>query len=365
MMTTRQDAVTPIVRHLAVAGGVLALVGACWAVPQASAAQGRERDGRHGDHGQVCSQTARTLFQACGFERQDAYWVDVARCLNVTDAAERGTCYRDAAGARRDHAESCQAQLDWRLAACDKLGDAPYDPEFDAVDFEKDYTHPSTTNPYFPLTPGTQWIYQGGGEVNRIKVTNRTKRIDDIDCLVVHDQVFLNGSLKEDTEDWYAQHKNGDVWYCGEEVKDYESFDGDRPRRPELVKVDGSFKAGRNGDKPGVIFRGAPRVGEAYLEEFSLGNAEDVTEILSASYTYGLNRDLDEFVPAALARLLCAGEDCVVTKNYSLLEPGVIARKYYAPGVGFFLEVKPDQGLGVQLVSCTVDVKCSQLPQPR
>jgi hypothetical protein len=178
----------------------------------------------------------------------------------------------------------------------------------------------------------------------------------------VRDSVFKNGDLAEDTQDWFAQHKNGDVWYCGEEVKDYEAFDGDRPRRPELVKIDGSFKVGRNGDKPGVAFRAAPVTGEVYREEFSLGNAEDVSEVLSSHYAFGRDRELDAFVPVALAKLLCAG-DCVVTKNYALLEPGVFARKYFAPGVGYFLEVKPDQGLAVQLVSCNVDPRCGQLPK--
>jgi len=32
----------------------------------------------------------------------------------------------------------------------------------------------------------------------------------------------------------------------------------DRPRKPELVSIDGSFKAGREGDKPGIIFSAVP-----------------------------------------------------------------------------------------------------------
>jgi hypothetical protein len=63
---------------------------------------------------------------------------------------------------------------------------------------------------------------------------------------VVRDIVREEGRLAEATDDWFAQAKNGTVWYCGEEVKNYESFEGDRPMRPELVNVDGSFKAGRD-----------------------------------------------------------------------------------------------------------------------
>ena len=154
---------------------------------------------------------------------------------------------------------------------------------------------------------------------------------------------------------------DGTTWYCGEQVKDLESFDGDNPKLPELVKIDGSFKAGRDRDKPGIIFQADPKAGQVYLEEFSLGNAEDVTEILSTTYKFGVNHELDRGVPKSLAQQLCAG-DCVVTRNYSLLEPGAFARKYYAPGIGAFLEVNPKTRDVVQLVGCNFDPKCAALP---
>lgn len=86
--------------------------------------------------------------------------------------------------------------------------------------------------------------------------------------------------------------------------------------------------------------------------------------MLATDYRYGSNSDLDRFVPPALARLLCAASDCVVTRNYSLLEPGVFGRKYYARGVGIFLEVNPTTGEVHRLVSCNVDPRCAQLSQP-
>ena len=132
--------------------------------------------------------------------------------------------------------------------------------------------------------------------------------------------------------------------------------------RPELVIIDGSFKAGRDGDKPGIIALASPKVGDVYLEEFSLGNAEDVTEILSTTYSYGHDPVLDEGVPGALAQRFCAG-NCAVTKNYSLLEPGLFARKYYARGIGTILEVE-NTGEVVQLVNCNFDRRCANLPTP-
>ena len=102
-------------------------------------------------------------------------------------------------------------------------------------------------------------------------------------------------------------------------------------------------------------------VGDVYLEEFSLG-AEDVTEILSTTYSYGHDLVLDEGVPRVLAQRFCAG-NCVVTKNYSLLEPGLFARKYCARGVGTILEVENTREV-VHLVSCNFDSRCANLPTP-
>jgi len=223
--------------------------------------------------------------------------------------------------------------------------------------------NPTNPNAFFPLRVGNRWEYRGGAETVSIKVLNETKAIDGVRCLVARDQVFEDGDLIEDTDDWFATAKDGDVWYCGEETKDFETFAGDRPRLPELVSIDGSFKAGRDGDKPGIIFRAAPIPGEVYLEEFSLGNAEDIAEVLSTTYRFGADPALDEGVPRALAERLCPG-DCVVTRNFSLLEPGVIERKYYARGIGVFLEVKPGSGEVVQLTGCNFDDRCAGLPAP-
>ncbi len=132
----------------------------------------------------------------------------------------------------------------------------------------------------------------------------------------------------------------------------------------ELVSRDGSFKHGVDGDKAGLIMPARPRAGMVYLEEFSLGNAEDVSQVLSANYAFGGGGALDQLVPRDLALRLCGNRDCVVTKNYSLLEPGIYALKYYARGIGFFLETKPLEGKNLQLVECNFDARCVALPRP-
>lgn len=336
--------------------GALGL-GACYGVTTGHATEAL------GAPGQYCTATANALARGCVHELQDDYWQAVARCINVSEQPEREACLLDAQAASSANVQRCYAQLAGRRQACSALGEGPYDPEFEPEDFDSDFTRLTKPNPYFPLTIGHRWEYRGGTETNTIEVLNETKLVEGVRCIVVRDLVKDKGRLKEATDDWYAQAKDGTVWYCGEEVKDYENILEDKPVKPELVSISGSFKAGRDGDKPGIIFQAAPTVGQVYLEEFSLGNAEDVTEILSTTYAFGTNAELDRFVPKALAQLLCAG-NCVVTKNYSLLEPGVFGRKFYARGIGLFLEVNPDTGAVSQLVQCNFDPRCATLPTP-
>jgi hypothetical protein len=260
----------------------------------------------------------------------------------------------------------CQEQRNGRLDLCKSLGEDRYDPDFDPDLFD-DPKNPTNPNPYFPLDVGNLWEYASKTETNTVEVLNETKLIDGVTCIVVRDQVFdKDGFIIEDTDDWFANAKDGNVWYCGEEVKDFETFDGDNPKLPELVSIDGSFKVGRDGDKPGIIFPASPQVGDINFEEFSLANAEDFAEVVSTTYAFGKDDpELDQLVPKALAEHFCSNENCVVTNNISLLEPGIIERKYYALGIGFFLEVAPDTGEVVQLVKCNVDpVLCNNIPQP-
>jgi hypothetical protein len=198
-----------------------------------------------------------------------------------------------------------------------------------------------------------------------IDVLDKTKLIDGVTCLVVQDRVSKNGELIEDTDDWFAQAKNGDVYYYGEEVKDFESFDGDDPGSPELVSIDGSFKPGRDGDKGASTSRGIDR-GSGIRQEFSPGNAEDAVDVLSTTYGFGSDPQLDRFVPRGLAELLCAARDCVVTGEFLPMhpEPDGFARKYYARGIGVFLEIVPATGDIVQLVGSNVDRRCAALPAP-
>src|SRR5688572_33482665 len=78
-------------------------------------------------------------------------------------------------------------------------------------------------NPYWPMAPGSRWVYREDGQRVEVTVTDRTKEILGIRATVVHDVVTEDGELVEDTDDWYAQDKDGNVWYLGEATKEYEN----------------------------------------------------------------------------------------------------------------------------------------------
>jgi hypothetical protein len=336
---------------------VLALATAL--APQAQA------DDDDGDRrsGGVCTAIALRLNAACGHEAADDLELTRAKCLHVGDAVERSTCQQDARTAHAQARQSCAAKLQARRQACALLGEARYDPPWEPALFDADFRRLSNPNPYHPLGIGYRWQYRGGSESTVVEVLDRTKLVDGVHCVVVRDLVYDEGRLKEATDDWFAAARDGTTWYCGEESKDYEYIDGDRPALAELVSIDGTFKHGRDFDKAGIIMPAAPRAGMVYREEFSLGNAEDVAQVLTAHYTWGGgSAALDAGVPRELAQRFCGLRDCVVTKNWSLLEPGTYALKYHARGIGFFLETKPQGGKTLQLVACNFDARCASLP---
>jgi hypothetical protein len=313
--------------------------------------------------GKFCSATAMLQQTACRNEARDDYLTAKAICINGNeDQGEE--CRDEATETLHEDYRHCQTQRHARRQLCAALGEDRYDPNFDPALFEYDFRNLSTSNPYFPLAIGNHWKYQGGDETIEVRILDQTKLIEGVTCIVVNDLVKEDGVDLEDTDDWYGQRRDGTVDYCGEISKNFELFAGDDPEVAELVDVEGSWKAGRDGDLAGTQFPRWPEVGMVYRQEWSPGNAEDAARVVSVSYRYGDEREFDRHVPRALARLLCSLGDCVVTAEFTPVEPGVLEYKYYAPGIGLFLEVDPESGDVVQLVKCNMDPRCRSLPAP-
>src|SRR5919202_3228191 len=175
-------------------------------------------------------------------------------------------------------------------------------------------------NKYFPLKPGTTFVYegkfQGAPERDVMAVTHDTRRVMGVECLVASDRVTEDGKLIEQTYDWYAQDKEGNVWYFGEHVTEYK--DG------KVTGHEGSWEAGVGGAKPGIAMKANPASGQIYRQEYSKGVAEDKARVISlkgsAKVPYG------------------SFDHVLVTEEFTPLEPGVIERQYYVAGVGDIVE---------------------------
>jgi hypothetical protein len=174
-------------------------------------------------------------------------------------------------------------------------------------------------NPFFPLNPGTTFIFRGESDGvsirNRTAVTTNTKVVAGVNCVEVRDQEFEDNELVEDTRDWYAQDKAGNVWYFGEDSREIE--DG------QVVSTEGSWEAGVDGAIAGIIMRAKPGVGDAYKQEVAVGIAEDEARVIS----------YDNKVKTPFATF----GGCLKTEEFTKLEPGVLENKFYAPGIGFLM----------------------------
>lgn len=198
---------------------------------------------------------------------------------------------------------------------------AVYAPDINPANFVT-----GVNNRFLPFPPGKTYTYRSATardtEIVNVHVTSDTKTIMGVTCMVVLDTVVLNGELTEKTYDWYAQDKDSNVWYFGEDAKEYE--DG------RVVSTAGSWEAGKNGAQPGIAMKGAPVVGDSYRQEYSKGVAEDMAKILSltdsASVPYGSYHNV------------------LKTRDYSPLEPAAVEEKYYAPGVGLVLNTTVQGG---------------------
>lgn len=190
-------------------------------------------------------------------------------------------------------------------------------------------------NPYWPMTPGSRWVYseQNGKEVKRVTVTvtERTKQIaNGVEARVVRDVVSEDGKPVEVTDDWYAQDAEGNVWYMGEDTAEYENG--------KIVSREGSFEAGVDGAEPGILMPADPQPGLEYRQEYLKGEAEDFAEVLSIDATASV--PFGEFAGV------------LQTKDTNPLDdPPQIENKYYAKDVGPVLTVDTASDNREELIS--------------
>jgi hypothetical protein len=190
-----------------------------------------------------------------------------------------------------------------------------YSPSIDPTNFVS-----KVDNRYWPLEPGTAFHYRGvrgtTPQTDDEVVTHQTELILGISCTVVRDTVSEHGRAIERTLDFYAQDKQGNVWYLGED-----SFELEHGR---FVKASDSWRSGVDGAKPGIIMPAHPVRGDSYRQEYYPPG-----EALDQAHVLGFRGPVK--VPYGTFRR------SLVTSEFSPLEPQT-EEKYYVAGVGEILE---------------------------
>jgi hypothetical protein len=168
-------------------------------------------------------------------------------------------------------------------------------------------------NPYFVLEPGYRLTLEHGDERLLITVLGETKIVDGVETRVVEERESKKDALVEVSHNYYAISKRtNSVYYFGEDTDIYK--DG------KVVKHEGSWLAGVNGARFGLMMPGTPLVGGRYYEEIAPGVAMDRGQVVS------LNGAMQ--VPAGRFTNVLRVEETTP------LERGEREFKLYAPGVG-------------------------------
>jgi hypothetical protein len=174
------------------------------------------------------------------------------------------------------------------------------------------------TNPWFPLVPGTTFVYSGVKDGKRSRdvmtVTHTIRTIRGAPCVEVHDRLYLRGRLEERTSDWYSQDAKGNVWYFGEATAELDVHG-------RVTSTQGSWLAGVHGARPGIYITAEPTLGRSFRQEYLKGEAEDHFAVVGIF-----------------------GRNAVLTKEWTPLEPGVIDHKLYVRGVGNVVEQSESGG---------------------
>ena len=299
-----------------------------------------------GTHGVPCQSSALDLYQACHSDIRAELKATEASCEHISNAADRGACEADARASYREGGPACLSQVRARFDVCSVLNEYRY--EDPLADWRINYINPNdvpdiySPNPYVSVAAGRTLLLRGGEDFEERIVIHASPEIRDVHgvpCRVVWDVVLLaeendEGEIEyapvELTQDWFAQSDTGDVYYCGEAVQDFE--DG------LVVSLDGSFEAGTDYARGGILVQANPVIGLTHRQEMAAGEAEDLVRYVDivAVPTQAEGGD-NPSVP-------CAPVGCLRTFDFSPLAPAGTEYKYYRAGVGFVLALALEDG---------------------
>jgi hypothetical protein len=187
-------------------------------------------------------------------------------------------------------------------------------PSFDPADFAG-----PVDNPWFPLKPGTTWVYQGTQDgqnaVDTVTVEADPKIVAGVTATVVHHALALNGEVSRETDDWYAQDRQGNVWLLG-----VATTEGGDPNESEPGSSEGSWEAGVGAARPGIVMPATPAIGDSQLQALVPGTVEDHSVVLLT--------DTRVLVPAGTY------SGVLLTAEWSPLQPDVLRETSFGKGIG-------------------------------
>ena len=265
-----------------------------------------------------CSATATALFRACQSEVKDDFFTahgEVHQRLGEGGAARvlgRGAHGEQGGQPALPRAARRPQQL------CKALGEDRYDPDFDPADFDDDFSEPHESESVLPARDRQPLGLRGRRRDGRGRGPGRDQvdRGRDLHRGARPRRAGRRASSRTPTTGSASARTapSTTAARCSQKLRELR---GRRSRgRRSSSSLEGSWKAGRDGDRPGTLFPGSPTVGAVYRQELSPGNAEDAARVLSTTYGFGTTRSSTQFVPQALAELLCAADDCVVTGEF-------------------------------------------------
>lgn len=189
-------------------------------------------------------------------------------------------------------------------------------------------------NPYLPLRPGTTWGYDVRGDLaggRRVVVTGDTRLVAGVETTVVHDVwTSRRGQVLRESYRWFAQDRAGNVWWFGEDVEAHDRAGFEVPSN--------SWEAGVDGARAGLAMPAEPRRGDGYRLGQAPGSMELRAEVLSLSESQEAGGTTYDGV--------------LVTEVTTPLDPGVVVRRSYAPGIGLVFAETVSGGSGeVELVA--------------
>ncbi|MCA9659229.1 MAG: hypothetical protein KC486_12865 [Myxococcales bacterium] len=163
------------------------------------------------------------------------------------------------------------------LPACSAAAEQCYEPTLDAAQCDPASVEFSlaSTNPYYPLIVGSAVVLEGmdGDEFIRVErvVLPDTEVVAGVETHVLEHKEFVDGELHELARNFYVEAADGTVCYFGEDVDFYEGG--------AVANHDGTWRAGQDGAKPGIIMPATPAAGQAYFQESAPGEAIDQGQV--------------------------------------------------------------------------------------